>query len=277
MQDYPKRIVIELTPECNLSCRVCPRQYIKQKQGYILKSLWVKLIDEIAEHSPDSIVIPFWRGESFLHPDFCDLLGLALKRSLRIHISTNGVLIDDEKFRLLAKCEFVTFSIHTISGYNNAKKFQNFRNSKHPIIQVSFVEGERSMKNIYSAIIGSPDLKGFDSVRVYARHSKDGIFGSLDKNTRTKRSFCPKLEDTLVIAYDGTISRCNHIWETEKRVNVREMSIRRAWCSNYLKQIRQDYPDSKCKPCGQWTGHTFGHSWQNESGNIKHKYYDWEN
>lgn len=277
LQDYPKRIVIELTPECNLSCRVCPRKYIEEKKGHISRSLWIKLIDEIAECSPESILIPFWRGESLLHPDFSDLIEIALKKSLRIHISTNGVLMNDEILRLLAKCEFVTFSIHTISGYNNAKKFLNSRNGKHPVVQVSFVEGERPMKDICSAIVASSNLEGFDSARVYAQHSKDGIFGSMDKKAKEKRIFCPKLEDTLVIAYDGRISRCNHIWETEKALNLRDMSIQEAWGSKCLKRIRQDYPDSKCEPCAQWTGHTRGQLWQNESGKIKHKYYDWEN
>jgi len=277
LRNYPKRIVIELTPDCNLSCRVCPRKYIEQKKGYIPKSLWVKLINDIAKHSPGSIVIPFWRGESLLHPDFSELIEMALKKSLRIHLSTNGILAKDEVFRLLAKCEFVTFSIHTISGYNNAKKFLSFRNGKYPITQVSFVEGESSMKNICSVISSSPNLEGFDSVRVYAQHSKDGVFGSSDKKFKTKRTFCPKLEDTLVIAYDGTVSRCNHIWETEKDLNLRKMSIQETWGSSFLKRIRKGYPDLKCKPCGQWTGHTRGQVWQNESGKIKHKYYDGEN
>ena len=277
LQNYPNRIVIELTPECNLSCQVCPRKYIEQKKGYISKSLWIKLIDEVAKCSPESVIIPFWRGESLLHPDFCDLIELALKRSLHIHISTNGVLAGDEDFRLLAKCEFVTFSVHTISGYNNARRFLDFRSGKQPIAQISFVEGEDSMRDIYSSVVGSSNLEGFDSIRVYAQHSKDGVFGNSGAKNSVKRVFCPKLQGTLVIAYDGTISRCSHIWETEKEINVQDMSVREAWGSNCIKRIREDYPDLKCKPCGQWMGHTCGESWQNENGKIKHKRYDLEN
>jgi MoaA/NifB/PqqE/SkfB family radical SAM enzyme len=246
---------------------------MKQKKGFISKGLWVKLIEEIAEYFPESVVIPFWRGESLLHPDFCDLMELALKNLLRLHISTNGTLVDNDDLRLLAKCEFITFSIHTVLGYNNAKKFLDFKSVKRPITQISFVEGEASMKDIYSAVIGSPILEGFDSVRVYARHSEDGVFGSSGVKNGAERVFCPKLLDTLVIAYDGTISRCNHVWETEKGVNVHDFSIREAWGSNYIKRIREDYPDLKCGSCGQWTGHTRGESWQNDNGKIKHNHY----
>ncbi len=272
-QKYPNRIVIELTPECNLSCQVCPRKYMAQKKGHILKDLWVKLINEVAECSPGAVIIPFWRGESLTHPGFCDLMELALKNSLRIHISTNGILADGKYFRLLARCEFVTFSIHTIAGYHNARSFLKFRNAKQPVTQISFVEGEESVGDICSSVVNSPDLEGFDNVRIYAQHSKDGVFGSSGKNAGAKRVFCPKLQGTLVIAYDGTVSRCNHMWETEKEVNVKDMSIRNAWDSDCLKRIRQDYPDSKCGPCGQWAGHTCGDSWKNENGKIVHNHF----
>lgn len=270
IQNYPSRIVIELTPECNLSCKVCPRKYIGQKNGYISKDLWIKLIKEIAGYSPESVLIPFWRGESLLHPDFCDLMELALERLSHVHISTNGILADDENLRLLAKCEFVSFSVHTVAGYNNARRLLGFRSGKRPIVQVSFVEGEDSIGDIRSSVVSSPDLEGFDSVRIYAQHSRDGVFGSSGRKTGAKRVFCPKLEGTLAIAYDGAISRCNHIWKTEKKINVKDMSIREAWDSDCLKQIRQSYPDSKCGPCGQWAGHTCGESWKNENGKIKH-------
>jgi radical SAM protein with 4Fe4S-binding SPASM domain len=277
LQNYPKRIVIELTPECNLSCVVCPRRSIEEKKGYISKNLFTKIIGQIVKYSPESVVIPFWRGESTLHPDFCELIELALKNSLHVHISTNGEAIDDDDLKLLVKCEFVNFSIHTISGYDTAKRSLDFRSGKYPIIQASFVEGESSMKDVYSAIVSSPDLAGFDSVRVYIRHSKDGVFGSIEKKTDAKRIFCPKLLDTLVIAYDGTVSRCNHIWETEKGINANDMSILEIWNSTYLEQIRKSYPDQRCEPCGQWAGHTCGERWQNENGKIQHSQFGSEN
>lgn len=274
VQDYPDRVVIELTPQCNLSCPMCPRKYIKEQDGYISQNLWIKLINEIAENSPASIVIPFWRGEALLHPDFCNLIESALQRSLRLHLATNGADVDNKNLQVLAKCEFVTFSAHTVSGYNTAKKFLDARSGKHPVTQISFVEGENTMEKICPSIIKSHDLEGFDSVRIYAQHSKGGVFGSIGKKVSAKRTFCPKLQDTLVIAYDGKISRCNHIWETEEEINVKDVSIREAWVSRRLQLIRESYPDPKCKSCDQWLGHTFGESWRMESGKIKHERYD---
>ena len=72
--DYPRRIVTELTPQCNLSCSMCPRNYIQTKDGYMSKDLWRCLVDDIAKNEPDAIVLPFWRGESLLHPDFMEVI-----------------------------------------------------------------------------------------------------------------------------------------------------------------------------------------------------------
>ncbi len=270
--DYPHRIVLELTPQCNLSCSMCPRNYVQTNDGYMNKDLWRRLINDIAKTEPDAVVLPFWRGESLLHPDFIELIQYALNKSLRIHISTNGNIVTGEYAEILARCEFVTFSIHTRLGYENAKDFLSIKKNDKPIVQVSFVKGEDS-ETILQEVINSSDLNGFDSVRLYEEHTKDGIFGKSGSPDKISRIFCPKLTDTLVIAYDGSVSRCNHVWETENGINFHDMSIKDIWNSDCLRAIRENYPDGNCGPCDQWTGHTCGESWYLVDGEIEHKRY----
>jgi hypothetical protein len=113
------------------------------------------------------------------------------------------------------------------------------------------------------SIVKKPDLEGFDSVRIYEEHTKEGVFGKTVVSTAIPRQECPKLKDTLVIAYDGSVSRCNHIW----------MTIRDVWNSEVLQNIRESYPDEKCETCDQWTGHTCGESWKFKSGKVEHTKY----
>ena len=273
MQPYPQRIVIELTSDCNLSCAMCPRKYIKQKYGYMPKTLWKKLIDEISADSPKSIILPFWRGESLLHPDFAELTEYALDRLPHIHISTNGVLAVNEYARILLKCEFVTFSIHDAPGYKRAKELLALRQGKNPVVQISFIRNEKTTGEICSLLINSADLGGFDSIRIYDEHSKDGIFGKSSHSVDHPRNFCQKLEDTLVVAYDGSVSRCNHIWETESRLNANESSIKEIWNSRRFDEIRREYPDPACSSCDQWIGRTYGESYQYANGKIQHNVY----
>lgn len=268
--NLPLRIVLELTPRCNLRCSMCPRNYILESDGYMAEKLWKRLIDEVAETAPGTAILPFWRGESLLHPNFLDFINYARDKVLPIHLSTNGHLVTKRNATVLARCEFVTFSIHAQTGYDKAREFLSMRKGKRPVVQVSFVAGEAT-EHILNNLVQSPDLEGFDSVRLYEEHTKDGVFGKSNSPAGFPRRFCPKLLDTFVIAFDGSLSRCNHIWETESKINLNTMSIRDAWHSGYLQQIRADYPDRYCASCDQWTGHTCGESWRIVDGKVEHK------
>ncbi len=271
--DFPQRVVLELTAQCNLRCAMCPRNYIQEKNGYMAEGLWKRLIDEIAVTSPGTIILPFWRGESLLHPNFTEFVRYALDKSLPIHLSTNGHLVTEQNAAILAGCEFVTFSIHAQFGYDKAREFLSIRKGNTPVVQVSFVAGEAT-ERILRKLVESRDLEGFDSVRLYEEHTKDGVFGKSTCRTGLPRRFCPKLQDTLVIAFDGAVSRCNHIWETENGVSLNTQDIKDAWRSNRLQYIRQHYPDNHCAPCDQWTGHTRGESWRIAGGRVEHKVYE---
>lgn len=249
---------------------MCPRHYIDDKEGLMSPTLWCKLINEIISENPQAIILPFWRGESLLHPEFKDMLSYAIAKGLKIHISTNGQILDNECAQILLQTDFVTFSIHTRLGFENAKKFIALRQSNKPTTQVSFVQGEATTQSILSELIKTKDLEGFDSVRLYDEHTKDGVFGKSGLSIKEPRIFCKKLTDTIVIAYNGTVSRCNHIWQTEVILNAYEMTIKEIWQSTYFKGIRDNYPDKYCEPCEQWTGHTCGEAWKNEQGKVVH-------
>jgi len=116
----------------------------------------------------------------------------------------------------------------------------------------------------------SNNLQGFDTIRLYEEHTKDGKFGYSGKDIFESRTFCPKLTNTLVIASDGSISRCNHIWNTEN-YNLNAKSIKEAWESEIIGNIRKNYPDNLCLPCDQWSGNTNGKTWKIEDNLINEK------
>ncbi|MHC4870701.1 MAG: radical SAM/SPASM domain-containing protein [Planctomycetota bacterium] len=273
--NFPTRVVLELTPECNLNCTMCPRAYISGKDGFMDIRLWNKTISEISEKSPESIILPFWRGESILHRKFDAMIQSALDFNLKIHMCTNAHSLSQANIETLKMVEFVTFSIHSKRGYENAKKFAAMKTSKFPTTQISFVDCEKTTTDILPEVLNDNKLFGFDSVRLYVEHSIDGDFGKSKENMNyannlEKRTFCQKLTDTLVIAYNGHISRCNHIWEPITSLNASTETIEDIWNSDKLNVIVDNYPDRLCLKCDQWTGHTQGESWRIENGEIKH-------
>lgn len=273
VQPFPSRVVLELTPLCNLACFMCPRHYIKETDGYMQPELFYKLIDEILEHKSDAVVLPFWRGESCLHPSFCELITYALERNIRIHLSTNGHFMDPAFMDVFYRCEFITFSIHTDLGYKNAKKFiDNKPEWSNVTVQISFVDTEKTTLTHLSSCTSDPSLNGFDNIRLYIEHTIGGEFGkSKYEFTVSERHFCPKLVHTIVISADGSYSRCNHIWEPESDLNLATSSILDVWNGKRFEEIRNRYPDEKCTPCDQWSGHTNGESWKRDEMGIVHK------
>lgn len=270
---FPSRVVLELTPLCNLSCFMCPRHYVKETDGYMPETLFKKLINEIANENSNAIVLPFWRGESCLHPKFTELLNYALAKKLRIHLSTNGHFMDEKFMDIFYRCEFVTFSIHTDLGYKNATKLlENKPTWSTVTTQISFVDSEKSTaKYLGSCTTDNERLNGFDSVRLYTEHTIGGEFGKSKELTLNKeRHFCPKLTHTFVVSADGGFSRCNHIWEPEESGRLHESSIKELWKAERMQEIREKYPDEKCMPCDQWSGHTNGENWKIIDGKVVH-------
>jgi len=263
MKNFPERIVLELTPLCNLSCPMCPRHYIKDTDGFMNKELYKKLVDEISTEYSDAVILPFWRGESCMHPNFIELIDYTLQKKMRIHLSTNGHYMSKEFVGLFYDCEFITFSIHDNRGYKNAIKFiEGKLDSANCTTQISFVDSEKSTKKFLKECSDSQDLKGFDSVRLYHEHTIDGEFGKSNIDINQNRTFCPKLEHTFVVSANGQYSRCNHIWEPEIENSLYEYTIKDMWKSERMNEIRAQYPDSKCTPCDQWSGRTNGEIWR---------------
>lgn len=272
IDDFPSRVVLELTPLCNLACRMCPRHYIKDTDGYMDASLFRKLADEVLQEKPDAILLPFWRGESCMHPQFVELVGYALDRGARIHLSTNGHYMGQDFMDVFYRCEFLTFSLHSKVGFQNAQKFIGAKPSWSKLTtQVSFIDSEKTTQRYFPDYVKDPDLKGFHGIRLYVEHTIDGEFGKSRQATAEARTFCPKLEHTLVVAADGSFSRCNHIWTPEVVSNLAATTIREIWHGERMKQIRDTYPDQNCSPCDQWSGHTNGEAWRKtQEGRVEH-------
>ena len=251
---------------------MCPRHYIKKADGYMSELLFKRLIDEIAIENEQAIVLPFWRGESCLHPDFRKLMCYAFDKGIRLHISTNGHFMTQEFMEIFHRCEFVTFSLHNKLGYTNAiKMIEHKPDWSKTTTQITCVDSEKNSRQFIDECISDPDLHGFDSLRLYVEHTVGGEFGRNFKRVDTNRVFCPKLAHTFVVSSEGGYSRCNHIWEAEDAPCMFNTSIKEVWNSTRMNEIRMKYPDEQCSCCDQWSGHTNGEAWQkNANGQIKH-------
>jgi len=93
-----------VTSACNLACRMCSTSSGMPKQGELTTDEALAFVDEVAAMKVFTLVIG--GGEPFCRPDMMKILERAHERKLRLHITTNGTLVDDRIARQLADMHF---------------------------------------------------------------------------------------------------------------------------------------------------------------------------
>ena len=88
---FPMRINLELTNECNLGCKHCPRSVMGRPLGFMPVELFHKITDEVA-HYPGALIKVVGLGEPALHPQINDLMKLIGGRRIPSIVYTNGEL-----------------------------------------------------------------------------------------------------------------------------------------------------------------------------------------
>ena len=113
---FPDRVTVELTNHCNLRCVMCPREHMTSPKGYMEFALFKKIVDEMVPFGQVALV-PFFRGETLLHPKWVEMLGYAKERGIGpIQFATNATLMNEEAAEALLGLEldFVSFSLDSI-------------------------------------------------------------------------------------------------------------------------------------------------------------------
>jgi radical SAM protein with 4Fe4S-binding SPASM domain len=103
--DHMKNLALvyfNITPLCNLRCRMCGQwgDKGKMKNGRIAEEIktlvpferYKEIVDEIAPRFP---VIYIWGGEPFLYPDLMPLAKYMVDKGLYVSVNTNGTFIEE--------------------------------------------------------------------------------------------------------------------------------------------------------------------------------------
>ena len=111
----------ELTPLCNLDCKMC---YVHLKAGQMDRSLltgeqWKQIIGQAIENG--LIRADLTGGECLTHPDFKEIYLYLLSQGIKVTVLTNGALLNDEYIRFFSeyKPELIQITLYasTRKGY----------------------------------------------------------------------------------------------------------------------------------------------------------------
>jgi MoaA/NifB/PqqE/SkfB family radical SAM enzyme len=276
LKQTPDRITVELTNTCNLSCRMCPRHHMGYPLGFMDRDLFERIVDEMRANGISTLV-PFFRGESLLHPHFLDMMEYAKNRGLAIQLATNGILLRREMAKRLVAMgiDFLSVSVDSIrpeeyasirrgssfqdliQGVETLLEERNALRSVLPVTQVSAVDvgiDPEEKKRFVDFWLGR-----VDRVRIYPQHSTDGRFGSLQGAPAGNRRPCLKPFADMVVYWDGHAAACNHDWDRKDTLgDVAARGLLKVWMSDAYRELRERHltcaftPGEVCADCDHW-------------------------
>ena len=103
----PFRYFLELTYRCNLNCPYC---YVgeERKKQELSTDEWKNVIDQLPFYSIATLV----GGEPLVRNDFIDILAYTSKKIMnKVHVVSNGVLINDEIIKAFIRYKLLLLSV----------------------------------------------------------------------------------------------------------------------------------------------------------------------
>ena len=227
-----KKIYIEITNICNLSCSFCLKS--SRKPEMQTKESFQYILNEIKPFS-DHIYLHV-KGEPLLHPELSDFLDVADNKGIRVNITTNGVLIHTVQEAFLKKPAIrqINFSLHgLIENKKESYLFDIFNfidaalTQTHMIISLRLwnfqkkdMTGDWKNKVMIRAIedrfCGENKIEGkiFTGKgckikeRLYLNTDYEFEWPNLDTDYQNGYGFCYALRDQIAILVDGTVVPC---------------------------------------------------------------------
>lgn len=226
MRKQFKKIYVEITNHCNLSCSFCSKT--ERKKQFITREKFDFLLKEIKPYT-DYIYLHV-EGEPLLHPELDSLLTLCDKYQIKVNITTNGTLFSSQAEMLSHHNSLhqINFSLH--SEQNNPqyceKIFENVEILPQEVLKVyrfwTMKEGLLSKQSteIVEKIISYyhlpqetvEKLKQERHIRIknniFVDKQEQFIWPSLENDFCSLNGYCYGLKSHIAILVDGTVVPC---------------------------------------------------------------------
>lgn len=184
-----KKVYIETTNICNLSCNFCPKT--KRKYKFMNENEFLHIIKEVKPYT--NYIYLHLMGEPFLNSNLEKFLDISYKNDLKVNITTNGTLINNVKEILLKSKALrqVNISLHSFEANDQDVNFNEYLENI-----INFINEANEKSNI----ICSLRLWNMDTVEMKASNSLNNcIFRLLEEKLNLNISIKESLKDKLGI------------------------------------------------------------------------------
>lgn len=284
---YHPRIKIaylELTNKCNLRCKMCTFQQMKEETGYMSKTAFESYVDQLADIGLETLSLSLG-GESLLHPNFRDFLKYAIQKRDQtgkiggVIWNDNGMLFDQSIADLVVdlRVDQVNFSLDGIGQVND-----NIRlGSKYSVIEKNIKyllkrrgNSEKPFVKLLVVDCGKTEEQKMEIYREWA-HLVDEITlmplilpdntidnkEAFSNNLRTSSPppFCEFPFMEMAISWDGKVTGCclDYTFKIALGDATKE-SIKQIWNGSKFQALRKaaltnTFPvGSPCWKCEFW-------------------------
>lgn len=210
-----KKIYIEITNVCNLSCPFCLPT--SRKKEYMSKENFEIILDKIKDYT-DYIYLHV-KGEPLMHPDINELIELAHQKGFQVNITTNGTLID----RLANKnIRQINYSLQSNDNLNHIReilrKIKKFTMGTSIYVSIRlWSDKSKTNNNIKRLLLEEfPSVEKIEDLQDKKTLSKN-IFLSIEKEfewpqlevvNESSCGTCYALRDHIAILVDGSVVPC---------------------------------------------------------------------
>lgn len=223
-----KKIYIEITNICNMSCSFCPKT--DRPGAYLSLENFRHILEKIKSYT--EYIYLHVKGEPLLHKDIHEFIALAESFGMKVNITSNGTILNYDILQLPALRQF-NFSLHSFEKGDGPSKTEyigsilnyTLEAKKHGKISSlrlwNMIDGKidedtaRTVKIIsdfYNLEINIDDKilkKGIKlSDKIYLNFEERFEWPNLNNNYRNERGFCYGLNSHIAILVDGTVVPC---------------------------------------------------------------------
>lgn len=269
MKKY-KKIYVEITNRCNLSCSFC------SKVEKPLRNMTIEEfkcgIKKIKDYT-DTIYLHV-KGEPLVHPNLIEFLNVAEEYNIKVNLTTNGTLFPNlvDKLKECKSLKKINFSLHSENNKENYLEdiFKNVEKLQEVTVVYRLwtlnnggldVKSTQTVNKIVSYYKLSTEIvdkiKNENNVKIKDRIfvDKDNEFEWPSITNHNSCGFCYALKTHIAILVDGTVVPCcldsNGLVDLG---NIYNESLENIINSNRYQTLKKSFQDRKpsedlCKSC----------------------------
>ena len=269
MKKY-KKIYVEITNRCNLSCSFCSK--VEKPLRNMTIEEFKCIIEKIKDYT-DTIYLHV-KGEPLVHPNLIEFLNVAEEHNIKVNLTTNGTLFPNlvDKLKECKSLKKINFSLHSENNkenylediFKNVEKLQEvtvvyrlwtLNNGELDEKSTQTVNKIVSYYKLSTEIVDK--IKNENNVKIKDRIfvDKDNEFEWPSITNHNSCGFCYALKTHIAILVDGTVVPCcldsNGLVDLG---NIYNESLENIINSNRYQTLKKSFQDRKpsedlCKSC----------------------------